>query len=296
MEFILFSRPQIPMPAEDISLLLCELNRYGDGFMVNEEFAETIAARTGTRLPARQRYSRPEEIPADRPCVMVCYGGDGTLLEGVRRMGGRRIPILGINYGHLGFLANVPREYMSRALEELGRGSYELQERTMLHITGDFPPGTPPQSAFNELAIHRHGAAMISVETYVDGEMVATYRGDGVILSTPTGSTAYSLSAGGPVLAPGCACLVISPLAPHNLTMRPIVIPERSRVDFRVTGRDPQVDVSADNLNHIVGSGATFSVSKSENSVFFVKLQNISFYDTLRNKMMWGLDPRDATK
>ena len=135
---------------------------------------------------------------------------------------------------------------------------------------------------------------MLSIETYVDGQMVATYHGDGVIVSTPTGSTAYSLSAGGPVVAPACACLVISPLAPHNLTMRPVVIPDTSRIELRVHERRSDSFATLDNRSYRVGSDARFEVRRAEQRLFLAIPHNISFYDTLRNKMMWGIDLREV--
>ena len=134
---------------------------------------------------------------------------------------------------------------------------------------------------------------MISVEAYVNDEMVATYWGDGVLLSTPAGSTAYSLSVGGPVVAPECGCFVLSPIAPHNLTMRPVVVPDTSEVTFRVGTRDGKVAVALDSANYEATDKAVFKVRKAKKTVFLAELQNISFYDTLRNKMMWGFDRRD---
>jgi NAD+ kinase len=163
----------------------------------------------------------------------------------------------------------------------------------MVRVESDMPTSIQWPFAVNEFAIQRHGANMISVETYVDGQMVATYHGDGVLLSTPTGSTAYSLSVGGPVVAPTCACLVISPLAPHNLTMRPIVIPDSCEVTFRIRARQPYAFVTLDNTAYRVREGTVFKVKKSENNFFLALPQNISFYDTLREKMMWGMDNRD---
>ncbi len=133
---------------------------------------------------------------------------------------------------------------------------------------------------------------MISTEVYVDGEMIAAYWGDGVLVSTPAGSTAYSLSVGGPVVAPDCRCFLISPIAPHNLTMRPVVIPDTGEVTFRVTTREAGFSVSLDNRSYAACNGAAFRVSKSPDPIFLVRLQNISFYDTLRKKMMWGIDSR----
>ena len=133
---------------------------------------------------------------------------------------------------------------------------------------------------------------MISVETFVNEQLVATYYGDGVILSTPTGSTAYSLSAGGPVVAPTCACMVISPLAPHNLTMRPMVIPDSSTIRLRVHVRYGEAFATLDNRSYAIGSETEFTIRKSDHSIFLATPHNISFYDTLRNKMMWGVDIR----
>ena len=152
---------------------------------------------------------------------MVCYGGDGTLLEGVHRLCGAPIPVMGINAGHLGFLTSAPSTGLNLIFKEIAEGRLTTEARSMIEVTGDYAEQPDTTLALNEFTVQRHGAGMISVETYVDDQMVATYHGDGVVFSTPTGSTAYSLSAGGPVVAPTCACLVISPLAPHNLTMRP---------------------------------------------------------------------------
>jgi len=133
---------------------------------------------------------------------------------------------------------------------------------------------------------------MISVETYVDNEMVATYHGDGVIISTPTGSTAYSLSAGGPVVVPSCSCLIISPLAPHNLTMRPVVIPDSATISMRIHSRHADAFITLDNRTYSVASETSFTIKRAEKAFFLALPHNISFYDTLRNKMMWGVDIR----
>lgn len=224
--------------------------------------------------------------------VAVSYGGDGTFLDCVREVGRYGIPVLGVNSGRLGFLANVPQEEMRQAFADLRHGRYTTEERPLIVAHGDFPAQPEYPYAFNEFTIQRGGTSMISVEAYINDEMVATYWGDGVILSTAAGSTAYSLSAGGPVVAPGCECFVLSPIAPHNLTMRPVVIPDRSEVTFRLSTRGETAFATLDNTSFPVVDGAAFRVSKAEKPVFLVKLQNISFYDTLRNKMLWGVDKR----
>ena len=162
----------------------------------------------------------------------------------------------------------------------------------MLSVGGDFARQPDSLLALNEFTVQRHGAGMIAVETYVDGQMVATYHGDGLIVSTPTGSTAYSLSAGGPVIAPACRCLVLSPLAPHNLTMRPVVIPDGSVISLRVRVRHSEAFVTLDNRTYPIPPEASFTVRRAEERIFLAVPHNISFYDTLRNKMMWGVDIR----
>ena len=199
---------------------------------------------------------------------------------------------MGINAGHLGFLTSAPSAGLDRIFAEIAAGGLDVEPRSMLRVEGDFAEQPDSRLALNEFTVQRHGAGMISVETYVDDQMVATYHGDGVIVSTPTGSTAYSLSAGGPVVAPACSCLVISPLAPHNLTMRPVVIPDTSVISLRVHARRADAFVTLDNRTYSAAPGATFTVKCAETRIFLAVPHNISFYDTLRNKMMWGIDIR----
>ncbi|MBE5033351.1 NAD(+)/NADH kinase [Gallalistipes aquisgranensis] len=295
MEILLYSRPRATHDGGELGRLLEALDRHGFRVCMNRELAEATAALTGIRIPESKQYASLKEACPDAR-MLICYGGDGTFLDGVRMLDDRSIPVLGINSGRLGFLANVPREGIDRALEDIREGHYSIESRPLLRAEGDFPEGAAPAHAFNEFSLQRSGASMIAVEAYVNDEMVATYWGDGVLLSTPSGSTAYSLSVGGPVVAPGCDCLVLSPIAPHNLTMRPVVVPGGSLLTFRVSTREERALATLDNRNYPVRNGATFRVSKSKNSVFLVRLQNISFYDTLRNKMMWGFDRRDETK
>ena len=176
--------------------------------------------------------------------------------------------------------------------ELIAAGKLECQPRSMLEVTGDFGDGISTRYAVNEVVIQRQGAGMISVETYVNDQMVATYHGDGLIVSTPTGSTAYSLSVGGPVVAPQCACLVLSPVAPHNLTMRPVVIPSSSDVRLKVHARHAEISIATDNETCPIPEGAEFRVRLASRRFFLAVPHNISFYDTLRKKMMWGVDIR----
>lgn len=291
MKIILFSRAHnVHVPSELARIVAC-VERYGFDYAVNAPFFEALQEASGQRLDRTKCYTGNYAGPTEE-CVMVCCGGDGTLLEGARSLGGAPIPVIGINSGRLGFLTAVAAEGIETLFEEIAAGRLRVEQRSMLQVEGDFV--TPPEItvALNEVALQRRGAGVISVETYVDEQMVATYHGDGVLLSTPTGSTAYSLSAGGPVVAPACACFVLSPLAPHNLTMRPVVIPDSSVVTFRVHTRDDGALLSLDGRIWRVREGASFRIRRAERSIFLAVPYNISFYDTLRNKMMWGVDVR----
>ncbi len=291
MKIILFSRPDTRHHPEVLSRIFRCIERYGFDYGVNREFRESLEALIGQPIEASCCYGDRYEGAAE-PCVMVCLGGDGTLLAGARRLAGRPIPVVGINAGRLGFLTSVSADDIDLLFEEIASGQLRVEERSMLLAEGDFEACSSLSAALNEVAVQRSGAGMISVETYVDGQMVATYHGDGVILSTPTGSTAYSLSVGGPVVAPSCACLVLSPLAPHNLTMRPVVIPDSSEVMFRIHARQEEAFLSLDNRTWPIREGATIRVRKASERVFLALPHNISFYDTLRKKMMWGVDIR----
>lgn len=295
MKILLFSRAGLSHTPDDVNLLIDNLLGSGLDFSVNHEFAELADSLTGRTIPAEKRY-QPQDIEGKTNCIALSYGGDGTFLECVKTVGLRGIPILGVNSGRLGFLANVPKNGLTKALDDLKSGLYKVKPRTLLDVSGDFPETVQSPYAFNEFTIQRAGTGMVAVEAYIDDEMVATYWGDGVILSTPAGSTAYSLSVGGPVVAPECGCFILSPIAPHNLTMRPVVLPDSSRVSFRISSRGEKCFASLDSANWVVADGASFEINRAGNSVFLVELQNISFYDTLRNKMMWGFDRRDERK
>lgn len=293
MKLLLFSRSGIVHTADELRRVFAAVDRYGFDYAVNKEFAETIREAGIRQIPSERQYDAVVPLPADGRAAMVCFGGDGTLLEGIRRLDGAPIPVVGVNAGHMGFLTGGRREAINTLFEQIAHGNLRIEQRTMLEVEGNVAGLPRPALAINEAAVQRSGAGMIAVECCVDHQAVATYYGDGVIVSTPTGSTAYSLSAGGPVVAPGCQCLVISPLAPHNLTMRPIVIPDTSTISLRVHTRRSAVTLSIDNTAFDIDDGAEIQVTISKNKIFLGQAHNISFYDTLRNKLMWGVDIRE---
>lgn len=253
-------------------------------------YSRTGDAREAIDALAAAKVDHTVYPDAEGADMALSYGGDGTLLDCVRRLG--HLPVLGINSGRLGFLASVPREEMVAAFEAIKKGEYTLEQRPLIDVSWDYPAGPEYPFAFNDFAIQRGGTGMISVEARIDGELVATYWGDGVLVSTPAGSTAYALSVGGPIVAPGCGCMLMSPIAPHNLTMRPIVVPDGSEIMLRVSTRDKYAYASLDDSRYEVGGGAAFRLTRAQRDVRLVRLPGTSFYRTLREKMLWGIDPR----
>ena len=288
MKIILFSRKGITPRTEDINEIFGAIERYGFDYAINREFAENIEELTSRMIPTEFIYDGEVRAQSEE-AVMVCYGGDGTLLEGVHRLNGVDIPVIGINGGHLGFLALAPRENIKEVFEGIAGGNLNLEQRDLLCIEG---LGEEALYALNEVSIQRLGASMISIDAAIDNNPVATYNGDGVILSTPTGSTAYSLSAGGPILAPSCHSFLLTPLAPHNLTMRPIVMPDSSAVTLHINTRNNEASISADNRTFKISNDTVLTIKKAKRYIRLAVPHNISFFDSLRNKMMWGVDIR----
>lgn len=291
MKIVIYSRPGIQRSREELEALLTAAESSGMDYCVNSDFAAFVREQTGLELPDGRLYRLSSgEVP--RGDVAVSYGGDGTFLECVRMLGINGLPVFGVNSGRLGFLASVPKEDIAQAFAKLSRKEYKTLPRPLLEVEGIAATEENAEYAFNEFSIQRSGAGMIAVEAFIDGEMVGTCWGDGVLLSTPAGSTAYSLSVGGPIVVPGCGCFVLSPIASHNLTMRPVVVPDTSTVTLRLASREGAALASLDSSSHEAVNGASFTIKKSTKSVSIIELYGTSFYDTLRNKMMWGFDRR----
>ena len=289
MNIILFSRKQVNHRPEQIVEMFRAIDKLGLDYSVNEDFALSIEQLTDINIPAEKLYTYgPKATDND---VMVTYGGDGTLLEAVQLLPSRDIPVIGINCGRLGYLTADDGSGIVELFERIAEGKIGYQRRDMLRISGDVECQDNPL-VLNEVAVHRGGATMISVETYVDDNCIATYHGDGLVVSTPTGSTAYSLSAGGPIVDPMCNCLILSPLAPHNLTMRPVVVPNNITITLRLISRGSDVLLSADNRTYRIKDGATITIERAPEPLILATPHNNTFYDTLREKMMWGVDNR----
>lgn len=286
MNIILFSRKQVNHRPEQLRTILREIERYNMHYVVNDEFAAAVESLTDIRIEASHLFNgKPLATGND---IMITYGGDGTLLEAVALLPSNDIPVVGINCGRLGYLTADDGAGIEELFKAIAEGNLRFEERLMLTTEGM----AEECMALNEITILRSGASMIAVETLINDNYVATYHGDGLVVATPTGSTAYSLSAGGPIVDPLCRCFVLSPLAPHNLTMRPVIIPDSSIVTLRIHSRGGEALISADNRTYTLHDGSEVRVKLAQRRVILAMPHNNTFYDTLREKMMWGIDKR----
>ena len=228
--------------------------------------------------------------------MMISIGGDGTILRAATLVRNSGIPILGINAGRLGFLAMVKKEDIALFLQFVLDKKYTISQRTLLSLTSS-PYIIEIETlnfAMNEISISRKDTtSMITIETYLDGEFLNSYWADGLIIATPTGSTGYSMSCGGPILTPEVEGLVITPIAPHNLNARPLVIPDNTEIRLKVSGREEQYLVSLDSRIATVKNETVLTIKKTDYKINMVEINNETFFKTLRNKLLWGEDKRN---
>lgn len=225
---------------------------------------------------------------------VVSMGGDGTLLRAAGYVGDKDIPILGINMGRLGFLADIVPAEIESALDSLYRGDYTLEEHAVIGIEADGKPLSGISHAINDIAVlKRDNASMIMIRACVNGEYLVTYQADGLIVSTPTGSTAYSLSNGGPIIVPKAGILCLTPVAPHSLSIRPIVIPDDSEITLTVCSRSHNFLIAVDGQSEKCAENTRITIRKAPYNIKIVKRSSQRYFSTLREKMMWGADPRD---
>lgn len=227
--------------------------------------------------------------------MAISLGGDGTFLRTAEKLVGRPTPILGINTGRLGFLADVAADGIEQAVSQLAAGEFLVAERSMIAFDSDAnTPNDFCPYALNEVAVLKHdNSSLIEVETLVDGQLLTTYVADGLVVSTPTGSTGYALSAGGPILSPDSSTFCLAPVAPHSLTMRPIVLSDEVELKLRVKSRTGHFLVALDGRSRSMEVGCEITLRKADYSVKVVRMKGSDFFHTLRCKLMWGLDQRN---
>ena len=226
--------------------------------------------------------------------VLFSFGGDGTMLDSVEYVRDTAIPVLGINMGRLGFLSSVSSDETLDAVHKILNGDYEVEKRSLLELVGEKHRFNGINYALNELSLMRKdGSSLIVIQVFVDDKLLNTYWADGLILATPTGSTAYSLSAGGPIVAPNNDSFLITPISAHNLSVRPVVISDKSVVKIKVDGRCDAYDLSLDSRTKLVDKSLQLEVKKADFSFNMVKLPGKDFFEAIRKKLLWGNDVRN---
>jgi NAD+ kinase len=245
-------------------------------------------------LPSNVETFRESADLDDSIEFLISLGGDGTLLDTVWLVRDKNIPVLGINFGRLGFLASIGKEALTSAVTALANRTFVVDKRSLIHLDANRPLFGDVPYGLNEFAIHKTDTSpMIKIHTYLNGEFLNTYWADGLIVATPTGSTGYSLSCEGPVVFPESASFVITPVAPHNLNVRPIVVPDDNIISFEVEGRAENFICALDSRKEIVDKQVQLAVRKESFTLSLIRLNENNFLQTLRNKLSWGLDTRN---
>jgi NAD+ kinase len=272
--------------------LLEELTRYDTSILIFKQLTEQFS------LPKHLYekvipFAASDDLDEHIDCL-ISLGGDGTLLDAVALVRDKNIPILGINFGRLGFLASISKEELASAVDSLVNHTFLIDKRTLIHLDSNEKLFGETPFGLNEFAIHKRDISpMVKIHTYLNGEFLNTYWADGLIVSTPTGSTGYNMSCNGPIMFPESASFVITPVAPHNLNVRSIIVPDTNVISFEVEGRGDQIICALDARREIVNKTIQLAVRREKFGINLVRLNENSFLSTLRTKLTWGLDKRN---
>lgn len=293
MKIAIYGRP---FPNQNIDFIYQFFKSLGSAqneLYIHRKFLHFLENELGFKPPKYSIFDKHKDLDKSFD-FMFSIGGDGTFLESVELVRELDIPIVGINSGRLGFLANITKENTIEALERIKKGEYEIEERALLsletknNLFGEF------NTALNEVTIiKKDTSSMITVKAYIDGEFLNAYWTDGLIIATPTGSTGYSLSVGGPIVMPGSKNFIISPIAPHNLTVRPLVIPDDKEITLIVEGRENSFLATLDYRSMPFDKSTEIKIKKANYTIKTIKFMDTTFFGTIRNKLMWGLDKRN---
>ena len=289
MKFALFGNTYQAKKSAHVIRLLSILKQYNAVVYINREFYHFLVDEQNMDIQAAGVFEG-NDFEAD---MVLCMGGDGTFLKAASYVGNKNIPILGINTGRLGFLADVSPEEMEDTFKDIYNHNYKVEDRSVLQVisNGQSLKGYP--CGLNEIAVlKRDSSSMITIHTSINGAYLTTYQADGLVIATPTGSTAYSLSIGGPVIVPHSNTIAITPVAPHSLNVRPIVINDDWEITLDVESRSHNFLIAIDGRSETFREGTRLTIRKADYNIKVVKRTNHVFFHTLRDKMMWGADGR----
>ena len=297
MKILVFAQRIYEADIEYVNTVVDILSISGVEIVVYEPFLKKLRQipKKLDIIDSLSSWSTKEEVANGRYDFMFTMGGDGTILQAVTFVRDSGIPIIGINLGRLGFLASVAKKRIEEALQQFLRRQYTLEERQLLHLDSDTPLFGDDNFALNDFTIHKKDtSSMITIHTQINGEWLNSYWADGIIVSTPTGSTGYSLSCGGPIIFPGSGNFIITPVAPHNLNVRPVVIKDDAEITFEIEGRSPNHLCTLDSRFATIKSGQKISIKKEKFAIQLVHLNNFTFLKTMQEKLSWGVDRRNA--
>jgi NAD+ kinase len=292
MKIAIYSRGLEENQHQEVNILLQELQKHDVEPVFFQDFFNSFYSAVNLKTKY-STFNSSADLDDSISCI-ISLGGDGTLLDTVTLVRDKGIPVLGVNYGRLGFLANLGKGELQVAVEALVNHTYVIDKRTMLHLDANVPLFGNVPYALNEFTLlKKDSSSMIKIHTYLNGEFLNTYWADGLIVATPTGSTGYSLSCNGPVVFPDSGSFVITPVAPHNLNIRPIVVPDTNIISFEVEGRTDGFLCTLDSRREFVTKEIQLAVRKEEFGINLIRLNENNFLQTLRNKLSWGLDVRN---
>ncbi|MDQ2752700.1 MAG: NAD kinase [Bacteroidota bacterium] len=290
MKVAIYSRGLDDRQLLTLLALINELHRHNVSILVSA----SLAQRYWDAMSAIQNIQVfANHLDADTDCL-ISLGGDGTILDAVTIIGNKNIPILGINFGRLGFLAGIGKDELIIAVDSLVNGTFVIDKRILIHLDADRSLFGNAPYALNEFGIHKRDTSpMIKIHTYLNGEFLNSYWADGLVVSTPTGSTGYNMSCNGPIVFPDSSSFCITPVAPHNLNIRPIIVPDSNIVSFEVEGRTEEFICTLDARKEIVDKNIQLAVKKENFTISLIRLNENSFLSMLRSKLTWGLDKRN---
>ncbi|RLD88657.1 MAG: NAD kinase [Bacteroidetes bacterium] len=275
-----------------LKLFIEELEARKTELCFYEPYFESL--KNSLELPKGVCFYRTHQQLRNHADMMFSIGGDGTMLDTLPYVRDSGIPILGINLGRLGFLSSIPKDEIKEAIDNVWNNNYFLEQRTLIQLVKPDNLFGELDFALNDLTVYRTNSdSLLTVHVYLDNKFLNTYWGDGLIVSTPTGSTAYSLSVGGPIVTPGSQNFVIAPIASHNLTVRPIVIQDSNEIKIRVEGRETKYQLTMDSRQSILDMSDEIIIKKCDFKVNLVQMYDKDFYATIREKLLWGKDVRN---
>lgn len=290
MKIAIFGKSYSPEDKEYLKLLFKKLNEFDTELCIYKPYFNLLPKDIGFPSKLKQ-FSSHKDLSCK---FLISIGGDGTILDTVPFVRDSGIPILGINLGRLGFLSSISKNEISTAIESILKGEYSVEKRALLKLQQPSDIFGDLNFALNDITLYRNNTtSLIVVHVYVDGKFLNSYWGDGLIISTPTGSTAYSLSVGGPIITPGSQNFLIAPIASHNLTVRPIVIQDSSEIRIKIEGREEKYLMTMDSRQSTISKNQELIITRNDFEVNLIQMNNKNFFSTIRDKLMWGFDNRN---